>query len=108
MWGGSFLKVRPQRYKCPHCKWDFAYRKKRCCPGCGTLLLIASDMLSDSDFTALKSFWMWEPLKERWEYVRDWDDHKREAMQKFEEYAKGGDGRTEPGENRHPIKHWMQ
>jgi hypothetical protein len=102
------LKVRPQRYKSPHCQWDFAYRKKRCCPGCGKLLLIASDMLSDSDFTALKSFWMWEPLKERWEYIREGDDHKREAMQKFEEYVKEGDGRIEAGENLHPIKHRIQ
>ncbi len=60
----KLLRVRPQRYKCPHCKWDFAYRKKKCCPSCGTLLLIASDMLSDTELTELRSFWMWEPLKE--------------------------------------------
>jgi hypothetical protein len=50
------LRCRPQRYKCPHCKWDFARRKKRCCPGCGTLLLIVSDMLSDAELTELRSF----------------------------------------------------
>jgi len=55
------LRYRPQRYTCPHCKWDFARRKKRCCPGCGTLLLIVSDMLSDAELTEIRSFWMWEP-----------------------------------------------
>ena len=83
------LRVRPQRYKCPHCKWDFANRKKRCCPGCGTLLLIASDMLSDTELTELRSFWMWEPLQERWDYIRDWEEHKREAMQKAPGVLKG-------------------
>jgi hypothetical protein len=23
------LKTKPQRYLCPHCKWDFTFRKKR-------------------------------------------------------------------------------
>ena len=82
------MRFRPLRYKCPHRRWDLAYRKKRCCPGCGTLLLIASDMLSDAELTPLKSFWIWEPLRERWEYIRDWENHKREGVQKFAEFAK--------------------
>jgi len=28
---------------------------------------------------------MWEPVKERWDYIRDWEEHKREAMRKFEQ-----------------------
>jgi len=86
------LRCRPQRYKCPHCKWDFARRKKRCCPGCGTLLLIVSDMLSDVQLTELRSFWMWDPLKEKWDFIRDWEEHKVEAMRKFEEYVFGRRG----------------
>lgn len=31
---------------------------------------------------------MWEPLKEEWSYIRDWEEHKGEAMQRFEEYSK--------------------
>jgi hypothetical protein len=63
------MRFRTQRYQCPKCRWDFAFRKKRCCPGCGTLLLIASHNPTDAELTALKSFWMWEPGKEKWEYV---------------------------------------
>jgi hypothetical protein len=62
--------------------------RKRCCPGLRHAPFIASDMLSDGEVTALKSFWIWEPLKEKWEYIRDWEDHKRGAMQKFEAYVK--------------------
>lgn len=78
------MRVRRQRYKCRLGKLDFSYRKKRCCPGYGTLLLIASDMLSDTELTEVRSFWMWEPLKERWDYIPDWEEHKREAMQRFQ------------------------
>ena len=49
--------------------WDFACRKKRRCPGCGTLLLIASDNPTDAELTVLKSFWMWDPGKDKWDYV---------------------------------------
>jgi hypothetical protein len=79
------MKFRRQRYQCPRCRWDFTVRKKRCCPGCGTLLLIASDSPSDAELTEIKSFWMWEPGRERWLYIRDWDEHKREAMRKFDQ-----------------------
>ena len=107
--GRKLLRVRPQRYKCPHCKWDFAYRKKRYCPGCGTLLLIASDMLSDDELTELRSFWMWEPLKERWDYIRDWEEHKREAMQRFQEHSKAPiGGLAENEQMRRPPTKWIQ
>ena len=75
------MRCRPPRYQCPKCRWDFALRKKKHCPGCGTLLLIASDNPTDAELTELKSFWMWEPVKERWEYIRDWEEHKREAIE---------------------------
>ena len=52
------MRFRPQRYQCPKCRWEFAFRKKRCCPGCGTLLMIASDNPTDAELTELKSFWM--------------------------------------------------
>jgi hypothetical protein len=102
------MRVRPQRYICPHCKWDFAYRKKRCCPGCRTILLIASDMLFDSDLSSLKSFWIWEPLKEKWKYVRDWEVHKREAMLKFDEYVNGKAYGIDGGDKPQPLKDWIQ
>jgi hypothetical protein len=107
--GRKLLRVRPQRYKCPHCKWDFAFRKKRCCTGCGTLLLIASDMLSDNELTGLRSFWMWESLKERSDYIRDWEEHKREAMQRFQEYSKARiGGLAESEQTRRPPTKWIQ
>jgi len=108
MSGGELLRVRPLRYKCPNCKWDFAYRKKRCCSGCGTLLLIASDSLFDAELTALKSFWIWEPLKDKWEYIRDWEDHKREAMRRFEEYVKEKPAGIELADKPRPLKGWIQ
>jgi len=49
------------------------------------LLLIASDTPSDAELTDIKSFWMWEPGRERWQYIRDWEEHKREATRKFEQ-----------------------
>jgi len=65
-------------------------------------------MLCDAELTALKSFWIWEPLKERWEYIPDWENHKREAMQKFEEYAKKEPAGIEPADKPRPRKGWMQ
>jgi molybdopterin-dependent oxidoreductase-like protein protein len=49
------MKFRPRRYQRPRCSWDFAFRKKRCCPGCGTLLLIASDVPTDAELNATKA-----------------------------------------------------
>jgi hypothetical protein len=54
------MRFRPDRYICPVCKWDFASRRK-----------IASDVLSDEELTALKSFWMWETLQRTWNYIAD-------------------------------------
>ena len=103
------MRFRPQRYQCPKCRWDFAFRKKRCCPGCGTLLLIASDNPTDAELTELKSFWMWEPGKERWDYIRDWEEHKREAMRRFEEYARWrGPRLVEAEEKLPPPTRWIQ
>jgi hypothetical protein len=103
------LRYRPQRYKCPHCKWGFARRKKRCCPGCGTLLLIVSDMLSDAELTELRSSWMRVPLKEKWDFIRDWEEHKVEVRQRFEEYVFGRGGGLGQEEKRHlPLTRWLQ
>src|SRR6266513_2257114 len=88
------MRFRPQRYQCPKCRWEFAFRKKRCCPGCGTLLLIASDNPTDAELTELKSFWMWEPFQDKWDYIRDWEEHKREAMRKVKPLG-GGSWRLE-------------
>lgn len=35
----------------------------------------------------MKSFWMWEPVKEKWDYIPDWEEHKREAMRRFEQHT---------------------
>jgi len=58
------------------------------------LLLIVCDMLSDAELTELRSFWMWDPLKEKWDFIRDWEEHK------VEEYVfgrGGGLGQKEKG-----------
>ena len=103
------MRFRPRCYKCPNCKWAFTFRKKKCCPGCGTFLLIASDMLSDAELSELRSFWMWEPLKERWDYIRDWEEHKREALRKFEEYTQErAAGVVKAEEKPRPLTRWIQ
>jgi hypothetical protein len=106
----NLLRAKPQRYVCPHCKWDFAFRKKKRCPGCGTLLLIASDMRFDTQLSKLKSFWMWIPSKERWNYIRDWEEHKRKAMQRLMEYSKARfGGRAKKDELMGPpLSKWIQ
>jgi hypothetical protein len=66
-------------------------------------------MLSDAELTELRSFWMWEPLKEKWDFIRDWEEHKVEAMKKFEEYAFGRGGGLGQEEKRHlPRSRWLQ
>src|SRR5260370_22511973 len=86
--GIQFMRCRPDRYICAVCKWDFASRRRKCCPGCGTLLLIASDVLSDEELTALKRFWMWETLKRRWKYIANWEAAKREAVDRIREIGR--------------------
>jgi hypothetical protein len=103
------MRFRPQRYQCPKCRWEFAFRKKRCCPGCGTLLLIASDNPTDAQLTELKSFWMWEPFQEKWDYIRDWEEHKREAMRKVEQHAQAlCTGLVKAAEKLRPASRWLQ
>jgi hypothetical protein len=29
---------------------------------------------------------MWEPANEKWVYIRDWEEHKRQAIRKLDEY----------------------
>jgi hypothetical protein len=41
-------------------------------------------MLSDAELTEPWSFWMWDPLKEEWDFIRDWEESKFEPMRKFE------------------------
>jgi len=102
------LKAKPQRYHCPRCRWDFSFRKKRCCPGCGTFLLIGSGPYSDAELTALRSFWPWEPLKEKWIYVPNWEEHKGGAMRKFEESVESpGSSHDNVTETRRPLKNWI-
>ena len=100
------MKIRRQRYQCPRCQWDFTFRKKRCCPGCGTLLLMASDTLTDAELTEIKSFWMWEPGRERWQYIRDWEEHKREAMRKFDQQWRTAS--LEAEKKLRPLTRWIQ
>lgn len=72
------------------------------------LLLIMSDVPTNAELTALKSFWMWNPEKERWDYIRDWEEHKREVMQKFEEYARARDMGRGTDKVPHPSGPWIQ
>jgi hypothetical protein len=82
------MRFRPDRYQCPVCNWDFGVRKKRCCRGCGTLLLIPSDVPSDDELRALKSFWIWDPLQQKWKYTLDWEEHKREMIERIDPFRK--------------------
>ena len=102
------MKFRPRRYQCPRCRWDFAFRKKRCCPGCGTLLPIASDVPTDAELTEIKSFWMWDPVKEKWDYIRDWEEHKREALRKLEQYTQERGVGVKAEEKPRPLTRWIQ
>jgi len=73
------------------------------------LLLIASDLLSEAELTEFRSSWLWEPLKEKWDFIGDWVEHKRQAMQRFEEYSKariGGPAEEQP--TRRPLTKWIQ
>jgi len=73
------------------------------------LLLIASDMPTDAELTAIKSFWMWEPVKEKWDYIRDWEEHKREAMRRFEQHTQvWRKGLVKAEEKLHPPTRWIQ
>jgi len=66
-------------------------------------------MLSDAELSELRSFWMWEPLKERWDYIRDWEEHKREALRKFEEYTQErAAGVVKAEEKPRPLTRWIQ
>jgi hypothetical protein len=47
-------------------------------------------MLSDAELTQLRSFWMWDPRKEKWDFIRDWEENKIETMRKFESTCSGG------------------
>jgi len=84
----SHSGMKPLRYRCPRCKWEFALRRKKSCPGCGIRLLIPADKISDAELTVLRSFWMWDPVKEKWVYIHDWEAHKKDSMQKLEEHLK--------------------
>ncbi len=66
-------------------------------------------MLSDDELTELRSFWMWESLKERRDYIRDWEEHKREAMQRLQEYSQARiSGLAENEQTRRPPTKWIQ
>ncbi len=82
------MNTNPERYRCPKCTWEFVFRKKRRCSTCGTLLLIPSDKIPDRQLGALGSFWIWDPAKQKWVFIRNWEEHKREAMKKLDEYMR--------------------
>jgi len=80
------LKTAADRSRCPKCTWEFASRKNRRCPTCGTLLLIPSDAIRDAELAILRSFWMWHPAKQAWTFIYNWEEHKREGRKKLDEY----------------------
>jgi hypothetical protein len=49
-------------------------------------LLIPSDAIRDTELGILGSFWMWQPAKQAWTFIHNWDQHKREALKKLDEY----------------------
>lgn len=82
------MRLTPKHYDCPACKSDFSFRKKKRCPACGVLLLIASDNLAEMEPKALKKFWMWEVLKQEWVYVPDWERSLRDAVESLTRFGK--------------------
>jgi hypothetical protein len=82
------LSTATERHRCPKCTWEFAFRRKRLCPTCGTLLLVPSDKIPDTELGALGSFWIWNTANQKWCFIRNWEEHKREAMEKFDEYMR--------------------
>jgi len=42
--------------------------------------------MSDQELTAIRSFWMWDPVNERWKFIQDWEEHKRKAKAKLDAY----------------------
>ena len=82
------MRFRSDRHICPVCKWDFVSRRRKCRPGCGIPLLIASNVLADEELSALKNFWMWETLKGKWNYIADWETAKREAVERVAEFTR--------------------
>jgi len=71
--------------------------------------LIASDNPTDAELTELKSFWMWEPFRDKWDYIRDWEEHKREAMRKVEQRAQAlCTGLVKAAEKLRPASRWLQ
>jgi len=100
------MRWPPRRYQCPKCRWDFAVRKKRCCPGCGTLLLIASDTPTDAELTEWKSCWMCEPVKERRDYIRDWEAHKGQAIEQHAQWWRRALVKAEKKSS--PPTRWIQ
>ena len=70
------------------------------------MLLIASDVPTDAELTEIKSFWMWDPVKEKWDYILDWEEHKREAMRKFEQWWRTAS--VEAKQKLRPLTRWIQ
>jgi len=61
---------------------------------------------TDAELTEIKSFWMWDPVKEKWDYIRDWEEHKREAMRKFEQRWRTA--LVEAKQKLRPLPRWIQ
>jgi hypothetical protein len=50
--------------------------------------LVPSDKIPDTELGALGSFWIWNTANQKWCFIRNWEEHKREAMEKFDEYMR--------------------
>ena len=52
---------------------------------------------------------MWEPGKEKWEHIPDWEEHKREAMRRFEQHTQlWRTGLLKAEERLRPPTRWIQ
>jgi len=60
---------------CPKCKWDFYFRKKLCCPGCGVRIVLISDKWPFPE----KDFYTYDK-RVGWRYVADIMEEMRDAM----------------------------
>jgi len=49
---------------------------------------------------------MWEPVKERWDYIRDWEEHKRQAIEQHAQWWRRALVKAEKKSS--PPTRWIQ
>jgi len=79
------MRFRPNRYQCPFATLTSLSARGDAAEAAARLL-IQSDLPSDEELRALKSFSMWDLLQQKWKYTLDWEEHKREMIQHLDAF----------------------